>query len=127
MSAGEPINVFNFGRHKRDFTYIDDVVDGVYRVLQRPPTGAAGWDSGNPDPSVSSAPYRIYNIGNNKPVELMRMITVLEDLIGKEARLNQTWTVAGYLAARRLLAEPQQLHILGFDGESKAAVCGVEN
>ena len=70
--AGEPIEVFNHGRHRRDFTYIDDIVDGVVRVLDRPPTADPSWRSDRPAPSSSDAPYRLYNIGNGEPVELLR-------------------------------------------------------
>ena len=67
----EPITVFNYGKHRRDFTYIDDIVEGIIRVLDRPAPINPDWDSNNPDPATSSAPYRVYNIGNNNPVELL--------------------------------------------------------
>ncbi|MFN4263437.1 MAG: NAD-dependent epimerase [Thioalkalivibrionaceae bacterium] len=86
--AGEPIDVFNYGRHRRDFTYIDDIVEGVIRVLDRPPQPNPEWSGDQPDPASSSAPYRIYNIGNNQPVELMRYIEVLEDCLGRKAEKN---------------------------------------
>lgn len=86
--AGEPIDVFNHGNHKRDFTYIDDIVEGVIRVLDRVPQSNASWSSDHPDPATSKAPYRIYNIGNNQPIELMHYIKVLEDCLGKEAIKN---------------------------------------
>jgi UDP-glucuronate 4-epimerase len=82
---GRPIDVFNHGHHKRDFTYVDDIVEGVVRVTDRVPAHDPGWDSGNPDPSGSSAPYRIYNLGSNRPVELLRYIEVLEDCLGLKA------------------------------------------
>ncbi len=82
---GRPIDVFNYGRMKRDFTYIDDIVEGVIRVLDMPAKPDPAWDGDNPDPSSSYAPWKIYNIGNNKPVELMRYIEVLEECIGKKA------------------------------------------
>ncbi len=85
---GEPIDVFNYGRHRRDFTYIDDIVEGVVRVLDRPPTGNPGWSGSAPDPATSRAPYRLYNIGNNEPVELMDYIAVLERSLGHKAELN---------------------------------------
>jgi UDP-glucuronate 4-epimerase len=75
---GRPIDVFNYGSHRRDFTYIDDVVEGVIRVLDRIPESDPGWNGDTPDPATSSAPYRLYNIGNNQPVELKRYIEVLE-------------------------------------------------
>ena len=77
--------MFNHGRMQRDFTYIDDIVEGVYRVLQRVPTPDAGWDAAAPDPATSRAPYRLYNIGNHSPVELLRFIEVLEGLLGRKA------------------------------------------
>jgi len=80
--AGEPITVFNYGKHRRDFTYIDDIVEGIVRVLDRPAPANPDWDSNHPDPSTSSAPYRIYNIGNNNPVELMDYIDALEVSLG---------------------------------------------
>jgi len=85
--AGEPIDVFNHGRHSRDFTYIDDIVEGVVRVLDRPPsaTPAAQAPSEPPSPARSSAPYRVYNIGNHTPVELLRYIEVLEQCLGRKA------------------------------------------
>jgi len=80
--AGEPITVFNYGKHRRDFTYIDDIVEGIVRVLDRPAPANPEWDSNNPDPATSSAPYRVYNIGNNNPVELMDYIEALETSLG---------------------------------------------
>ena len=81
----EPIKVFNYGKHRRDFTYIDDIVEGIIRVLDRPAPPNPDWDSDNPDPATSSAPYRVYNIGNNKPVDLMNYIKALETSLGKIA------------------------------------------
>ncbi len=86
--AGEPIDVFNYGRHRRDFTYIDDIVEGVVRVLDRIPEPNTSWSSDNPDAASSTAPYCLYNIGNNEPVELMRYIEVLEQCLGKTAKKN---------------------------------------
>jgi len=86
--AGEPIDVFNHGKHKRDFTYIDDIVEGVIRTLDRPATPDDHWDSDNPDPATSSAPYRVYNIGNNSPVDLEHYIRVLEGCLDKTAEKN---------------------------------------
>jgi len=82
---GTPINVFNYGKHRRDFTYIDDIVEGVLRTLDHVATPSADWDPGSPDPATSRAPYRIYNIGNNKPVELMHYIEIIEKCLGKKA------------------------------------------
>jgi UDP-glucuronate 4-epimerase len=86
--AGKPIDVFNYGRHKRDFTYIDDIVEGVVRAADRVATVNLAWSSDAPDPATSSAPYRLYNIGNQKPVELMRYIEVLENCLGRKAEKN---------------------------------------
>ena len=86
--AGEPIDVFNFGRCRRDFTYIDDIVTGVIRTLDRIPQGNAEWDGDRPDPGTSRAPYRLYNIGNHRPVELMTFINILEKHLGIEAKKN---------------------------------------
>lgn len=83
--AGEPIQVFNHGKHRRDFTYIDDIVEGVIRVLDRPATGNPAWQGDAPDPGTSTAPWRVYNIGNNQPVELMNYIAALEQALGKNA------------------------------------------
>ena len=86
--AGEPIDVFNYGKHRRDFTYIDDIVEGVIRSLDHIPQPNPDWSGDEPDPATSTAPYQIYNIGNNQPVELMRYIEVLEDCLGKKAEKN---------------------------------------
>lgn len=86
--AGKPIDVFNHGCHQRDFTYVDDIVEGVIRTLDRVPSGNSDWTGDSPDPGSSLAPYRIYNIGSNNPVELMRYIEVLEDCLGMEAEKN---------------------------------------
>ena len=82
---GEPIDVYNHGRMRRDFTYIDDIVEGVLRVLDAPPAGTPAWSGDAPDPGTSRAPYRIFNIGNDQPVELMAFIAALEKAIGREA------------------------------------------
>jgi UDP-glucuronate 4-epimerase len=86
--AGKPIDVFNHGNHQRDFTYIDDIVEGVIRVLDRIPAPNPEWSGDAPDSATSTAPYQLYNIGNNKPVELMRYIEVLEDCLGIKAEKN---------------------------------------
>jgi UDP-glucuronate 4-epimerase len=86
--AGEPIDVFNYGNHRRDFTYIDDIIEGVVRVMAHVPKGNDQWTGDNPDPASSRAPWKVYNIGNNQPVELMRYIEVLEDCLGKKAEKN---------------------------------------
>lgn len=86
--AGEPIDVFNHGRHRRDFTYIDDIVEGVIRTLDRVPEPNPEWNGDAPDSASSTAPYRLYNIGNNQPVELLHYIKVLEDCLGRKAEMN---------------------------------------
>jgi UDP-glucuronate 4-epimerase len=86
--AGEPIDVFNHGRHSRDFTYIDDIVEGVIRTLDTVPGPDPSYDPLQPTPASSSAPYRLYNIGNHSPVELLRYIEVLEDCLGRKAEMN---------------------------------------
>jgi UDP-glucuronate 4-epimerase len=83
--AGEPIQVFNYGKHRRDFTYIDDIVEGLIRVLDKPATVNSAWQGNAPDPGTSLAPWRVYNIGNNNPVELMDYIGALENALGKTA------------------------------------------
>jgi UDP-glucuronate 4-epimerase len=83
--AGEPIPVFNYGKHRRDFTYIDDIVEGVVRVLDQPASPDPDWDGNKPDSATSRAPYRLYNIGNNNPVELMHYIETLEQCLGLPA------------------------------------------
>ena len=86
--AGEPIPVFNRGEMVRDFTYVDDIVEGVVRVMDQPAMPDRAWDRLRPTPSTSQAPYRVYNIGNNRPVKLMRYIEVLEERLGKKAVLD---------------------------------------
>jgi UDP-glucuronate 4-epimerase len=85
---GRPIDVFNYGRMERDFTYIDDIVEGVFRLIPRIPVPDPAWSGDRPDTAASFAPYRIYNIGNNHPVALARFIEVLEQCLGKEAQKN---------------------------------------
>jgi UDP-glucuronate 4-epimerase len=84
--AGEPIKLFNNGNMRRDFTYVDDVVESVVRLVDRPPSPAAEFSRTSPDPGASSAPWRVYNIGNNKPVELLEVVRLLEEAIGKKAK-----------------------------------------
>jgi UDP-glucuronate 4-epimerase len=85
---GKPIDVFNYGNHKRDFTYIDDIVEGVIRTMDHTAVPNESWDPENPDPGTSRAPYRLYNIGNQQPVELMRFIELIEECLGKKAEKN---------------------------------------
>jgi len=93
--AGEPIDVFNHGQCRRDFTYIDDIIDGVVAILDQVATPDPDWSGDQPDPATSYAPYRIYNIGNNQPVDLMHFIGVLEDLLGRKAVMNMLPLQAG--------------------------------
>jgi UDP-glucuronate 4-epimerase len=85
---GKTIDVFNYGKHRRDFTYVEDIVEGVVRTMDHTAEPNEDWDPANPDPGTSMAPYRIYNIGNQQPVELMRYIEVLEECLGKKADKN---------------------------------------
>jgi UDP-glucuronate 4-epimerase len=85
---GKPIDVFNHGKMKRDFTYIDDIIEGVVRTIGKIPEPDSHWNGNDPDSATSYAPYKLYNIGNNNPVELMEFIKVLEDYLGKEAKKN---------------------------------------
>jgi len=85
---GEPIEVFNEGRMQRDFTYIDDIIEGIVRTIGQIPQPNPEWDSHHPDPASSSAPFRLYNLGNHQPVELLSLIRILESKLGKKAKLN---------------------------------------
>ena len=86
--AGKPINVFNEGKMRRDFTYIDDIIEGVVRVMRRPPVENRHWNAATPNPGTSSAPWRVYNIGNNNTVELGQFIDTLEQELGRKAIRN---------------------------------------
>jgi UDP-glucuronate 4-epimerase len=86
ISAGQPIKLFNYGKMRRDFTYIDDVVEAIVRLIERFPKGDINWSGAKPDPGSSTAPWRIYNIGNNKPEELMHVVALLEKGLGGEAK-----------------------------------------
>ena len=88
LLAGEAIDVFNHGRHTRDFTYIDDIVEGVIRILDNQATANSSWNGERPDPATSSAPWRIYNIGSNHPVQLAEYIRLLEKVLGVPAKMN---------------------------------------
>jgi UDP-glucuronate 4-epimerase len=88
IMAGEPIDVFNFGQHARDFTFIDDIVEGVIGALDKVAAPNAQWNGEDPDPGTSTAPYRLYNIGNNQPVELLYFIECIEKAVGKKAIKN---------------------------------------
>lgn len=112
--AGEPIPVYNKGLMIRDFTYVDDIVKGVARVIDRPAQPAADWDARQPDPATSSAPWRIFNIGNHRRVELMSYIRVLESALGKTARLEL------------LPMQPGDVHATEADTTALAAATGFE-
>jgi UDP-glucuronate 4-epimerase len=84
----KPINVFNHGKHTRDFTYVDDIVEGIIKTLDSPASNNVDWNGDQPDPATSKAPWRVYNIGNNKPVQLMDYIDALEKTLGKKAKIN---------------------------------------
>ena len=84
----KPIEVFNHGKHTRDFTYIDDIIDGIIKTIDNPAVGNSNWNSNKPDPASSHSPWRIYNIGSNKPVQLLDYIKALEKAIGKKAKIN---------------------------------------
>ena len=86
IMSNQPIKVFNYGKHRRDFTYIDDIIEGITRALDSPAMPNPDWDSDNPDPATSSAPYKIYNIGSNNPVNLMDYIEALEASLGVKAK-----------------------------------------
>jgi UDP-glucuronate 4-epimerase len=86
--AGKSIDVFNYGKMQRDFTYVDDIVEGIIKVMHKVPTPNPDWTGTEPDPASSKAPYRIYNIGNNQPIELMHFIETLEKCLGIEAKKN---------------------------------------
>jgi len=95
ISSNRPLTIFNHGKHRRDFTYIDDVIEGILRVLAKPATGNTSWSGTNPDPGSSTAPYRIYNVGNSQPVELMDYIEALERALGKVAKKQYLPTQPG--------------------------------
>jgi len=97
--AGEPIQVFNHGQMQRDFTYVDDIVEGVVRVMDQPAAANPEWDSADPDPGTSSAPYRLYNIGNNSPVMLLDYIAAVEKALGKKAEMEMLPMQPGDVAA----------------------------
>jgi UDP-glucuronate 4-epimerase len=85
---GNPIDIFNFGHHRRDFTYVDDIVAGITSVLDRVPLPNPDWSGSAPDPGTSSVPYRLYNMGNQRPIDLIHYIEVLENCLGRKAKRN---------------------------------------
>lgn len=121
---GRPIDVFNHGRMRRDFTYVDDIVEGVVRVLDNPASPNENFDSSAPDPSSSNAPYRIFNIGNHQPVELMTFIETIENALGKKAAKNFLPMQAGDVVAT--FAETSDLRkTFGFE-PSTSLTAGIE-
>ena len=116
--TGEPIDVFGHGRMKRDFTYIDDIVEGIIRLIDKKPSSNPNWSRGNPDPSTSSAPWSIFNIGNNKPTELEYFISIIEKNLGKKAIKNYLDMQPGDVS--ETAADIQKLNkITGFTPEIK--------
>jgi UDP-glucuronate 4-epimerase len=105
---GKPIQVFNNGEMERDFTYVDDIVEGIFRILMKEPKGNPGWNGLKPDPSSSPAPYKIYNIGNSKPVKLMDFIKAIETTLGKKAIIDFQPMQAGDVA--KTWASTELLH-----------------
>jgi UDP-glucuronate 4-epimerase len=97
--ADEPIDVFNHGKMIRDFTYVDDIVEGVTRVIDRPAEPDPTWSGAAPNPATSKAKFRVFNIGNNTPVELMRYVHAVEDCLGKKAKINLLPMQPGDVAA----------------------------
>ena len=104
---GKPIDVFNYGKMQRDFTYVEDIVEGVVRVLDRPASPNPDFDTNSPDPSSSYAPFRVYNIGNHQPVELMTFIEAIENALGEKAIKNMLPMQAGDVIAT--FAETREL------------------
>ena len=94
-----PIDVFNHGKMRRDFTYVDDVVEGIVRVMDKIPKPNSGWSGDNPDSATSYAPYKLYNIGNNNPVELIQFIETIEEVLGKKSQKNLLSIQAGDVPA----------------------------
>ena len=122
---GRPIDVYNYGNHKRDFTYVDDIVEGVIRTMDHTATASETWDSADPDPGTSKAPYRIYNIGNQQPVELMRYIDVIEECLGRKADKNLLPLQDGDVP--NTYADAEDLRIaVGYKPDTKIEV-GVKN
>lgn len=122
---GKPINVFNHGKMRRDFTYIDDIVEGVVRVTKNPATPNPNWDGMNPDPCTSPKPYRIYNIGNNCITELSRYIEVIEDVVGKKAICNYMDMQPGDVAATEANVD-DLMNDVGFKPDTTIEV-GIKN
>ena len=99
ISQGDEIPVYHMGESQRDYTYVDDIVDGIVRVMDQPAAANPEWDSADPDPGTSSAPYRLYNIGNNSPVMLLDYIAAVEKALGKKADMEMLPMQPGDVAA----------------------------
>ena len=127
--AGEPIDVFNHGNMRRDFTYIDDIVEGVVRVADTIPIGNSSWSGDKPDPASSRAPYKLYNIGNNNPVELMYLIEVMENCLGRSAERRFHADTARRCACNvrryKRINRHNRLSTLDFHSGRRQNVCGV--
>ncbi len=122
---GKPIDVFNYGDHQRDFTYVDDIVEGVTRCVDTTATADPEWSGNKPDPGTSKAPYRVYNIGNNDPVHLMTFIETLENVLGKKAEKNMLPLQAGDVPATYANVE-DLVNDMGYKPETKL-VTGIQN
>lgn len=122
---GKPIDVFNYGDHQRDFTYVDDIVEGVTRCVDKIAEPNPDWTGDNPDPGTSNAPYRVYNIGNNDPVHLMTFIETLENALGKKAEKNMLPLQAGDVPATYANVE-DLVNDMGYKPETKLET-GIQN
>ena len=110
--AGTSIQVFNYGKHRRDFTYIDDIIAGITRVIAAPARVNKDWSSQKPDPGTSFAPWRIYNIGNSQPVELLDFISAIEDVLGKKANKEMLPLQAAMFLILIPMSRPSQTTLL---------------
>ena len=125
IAKGEPLTLFDKGLLRRDFTYIDDIVEGIVRIAQLPPKANAGYDCTQPDPSTSSAPYQILNIGNHEPVEVRQLVALIEQALGKKAQIIHAPMQKGDVAATFADVEPLT-RLTGFTPQTPLAV-GVEH
>jgi UDP-glucuronate 4-epimerase len=125
IMEGKPIDVFNNGDMKRDFTYIDDIVEGVLRVSEKISAEDPKFDTANPDPSCSNVPYRLYNIGNHQPVELLEFIETMENALGKKAIKNMKPIQAGDV--QQTFAETSDLGAAVGFAPSTSSISGIRN
>ena len=121
IAKGEPLTLFDNGLLKRDFTYIDDIVEGIVRVSQSPPAANADYDSNHPDPATSSAPYRVLNIGSHAPVLVKDLVALIEDTMGKKAHIIHAPMQKGDVAATFADVAPLE-HLTGFTPQTPLAV-----